>query len=205
MRLKPRLQIVKRQSNKKRKDYLTRLRTSKVCWGRCQFSNNIWKEMTTELRRLKAKYWLRRYWTVGQPQIARATADHGHTGQSEIERSYVSGKSNYCLGRLSQQWRSLFISTSFIDAEPFFTFFSRHSAVIRLSEMVQNHVPLTTTTDSNLRTYYDSANPYLISSSFLSSKGRRETDGERRYPKGYLVTEGISLLLSLESREAVAI
>ena len=128
LRPRSRLQIVKSQSNKKCKDYLTRLRVSKVCWGRYQFSNNIWKEMTTELRRLKVKYWFRRNWTVGQLQIARATADHGHTGQSEIERSYVSEKSNYCLGRLSQQRRSLLISTSFIVAEPFLIFYSRHSA-----------------------------------------------------------------------------
>ena len=51
--------------------------------------------MTTELRRLKVKYWLRRNCTVGQLQIARATVDHGHTGQSEIKHSDVSEKSNY--------------------------------------------------------------------------------------------------------------
>ena len=45
--------------------------------------------------------------------------------------------------------------------------------------MVQNHVPLTTTMDSNLRTYSDSANPCLISSSFLSSKGTREREREK--------------------------
>ena len=98
--------------------------------------------------------------------------------------------------------------------------------------MDQNHVLFTIiTTDSNLRTYYDSANPYLISSSFLSSKGRRETEREGKQVserllgyRGYRETEregekgirkvtwllrvyleGISLLLSLESREAVAI
>ena len=136
------------------------------------------KEMTTELRRLKGTYWLRRNCTAGQLQIARATADHGHTGQSKIERSYISEKSNHCLGRPSQQRQPLLISTSFIDTEPFVIFFSRHRAVILLSKMVQSHVPLTTSTDSNLRTDYDSANPCLISSSFLSSKGRRETETE---------------------------
>ena len=40
---------------------------------------------------------------------------------------------------------------------------------------------------------------------FHQREREREREKERRYPKGYLATEGISLLLSLESREAVAI
>ena len=181
--------------------------------NRTPVSNNIWKEMTAQLRLLEVKYWLRRNRTVGQLQIARAIADQWHTGQSTKLNTPMSPRRAIIAwgGYLSNGDRYSYRRHSSLRSH------SSSPSVIRLrvkwsksSSTAQWNGP------KSQPLYYDDGQQFegllrqceSISHFFQLSiiQGGREREWESEgNRKGYLVTEGISLLLSLERREAVAI